>query len=105
MKITRIIDGCSVEIELTKHELFSAYKEQEHEFDMTNCEFLFNSGIYDGEEWMKKITEEERNKIIEEMAAEYRANMDEYEMGHEHALDDAADVVLRRYMRLMSEKG
>ena len=34
MKIQRIIRGSEVEIELTSDELFRAYSEQEHEFDI-----------------------------------------------------------------------
>ena len=33
MTIKRIINGKIVEIELTQHEMWDAYREQEHEFD------------------------------------------------------------------------
>lgn len=34
MTIKRIINGKIVEITLTEHEMWNAYREQEHEFDM-----------------------------------------------------------------------
>lgn len=97
MKIKRIINGSEVEIELTKDELFNAYSEQEHEWDMQSCKDYLNSGIYDGEEWYEELSEEIEKKIIAETAYELRRNMDKYNMDHEYAIDEAFSVVLCGY--------
>ena len=44
MKITREINGATVEIELTDNELWSAYAEQEHKFDIDDVRTILTNG-------------------------------------------------------------
>lgn len=44
MTITRIIDGKSIEIELTDHEMWKAYDEVEHKIDIETVDFYGTVG-------------------------------------------------------------
>lgn len=97
MKIVREIDRQMIEIELTEQELYNAYCEQEHQYDMQNCQYYLDSGIYDGEDWFECLSQDDINSLIEEMAYQYRRNVDKYEMHHDYALDDAASRSIKIY--------
>lgn len=57
MTIKRIINGNSVEIALTEHELWEAYREQEHEFDKEDVVSMWEDMNEDEE--LPEMTEEQ----------------------------------------------
>lgn len=91
MKIKREIFGQQIEIELTEREVYDAYAEQEHLYDLEDCRNDFELR-YSDEDWFSDVfdNEEAMEVITEQMAAIYRRNMDKYTMSHDYALDDAA---------------
>lgn len=105
MKITREVNGQVMEFELTSDELFSAYREQEAEFDKQDV--INELEIYDSEETGRedflgkygvpfdKVWNNE--ELIEGIAAEKRRNMDKYGMEWTYALHDAMNTELARY--------
>lgn len=99
MTIKRVINGYEVEIELTKDELFNAYCEQEHEWDVDSCRNNLNSGIYIDEKWYEDLDKETEMQIIEEAAYHLRRNIDKYEMSYDYAMDEAFATVLQQYIK------
>lgn len=66
MKIKRIINGKPVEIKLTQSEMWDAYREQEHEFDME-----------DVRHWLEEDERELTDEQIDDAAYWAREWMDE----------------------------
>lgn len=67
MKITREINGATVEIELTDNELWSAYAEQEHKFDIQDVRDILTD--YEDAEYKGPITwirdnEDENSAVV-----------------------------------------
>ncbi len=89
MKIFR--DG--KEIELTKEELFNAYKEQEGIFDIQNIKD--NMEYYLDESHETLIGNKD---FIEEAASELRRNLDKYDMDYENAISSALKNTKIKYI-------
>lgn len=90
MKIQR--DG--IQIELTDEELFAAYCEQEHKFDLDSCKCYLDA-TYCEEEWSDDLSDEQKAEIIEEAASELRRNINKYDMDFNHAISDAFETVIK----------
>lgn len=75
MIISREINGENVSFELTEHELFSAYVEQEHEFDKDYVRGL--------------VSESTTEEKIDEIACEMRRMMNKYDVNIDYAFDEA----------------
>ena len=71
MKIERVINGQKIEIELTKSEMWSAYREQEHLFDMEDIRSAVES--IDDDEIPSTLTDEQ----IDDAACWARGWMDD----------------------------
>lgn len=88
MKIKREFCGQMVEIELTSDELYEAFIEQEHQFDLMSCrDYLSNT--YCEEPWYDDLPEETKAMIVNDAAYELRRNIDKYEMSFDYAIVDA----------------
>lgn len=94
MRIKRMIGNEEVEIELTSHELYDAFCEQEHLFDMDNVRCHFDA--FDDDDLMNSynMTREEIAKLIDPIAWELRRMMNKYDCSFEGALYDAIDKVM-----------
>lgn len=91
MIIKRIINGKEIEIELTKEEVYDAYCEQEHKWDIESCEDHYDC-VYYGEDWYHD--ENIRRCIIEEASMRLRRYIDKYEMSFDYAIAEAfADTI------------
>ena len=97
MTIKRKINNMVIEIELTNDELFDAYIEQEHKFDLDSCDTFFHT-MYACEEWYEGLDKETESNIIEDAAYQLRRNIDKYDMDFEYAMPEAFSEVLRRYI-------
>jgi len=96
MKITRMINGVTYNIELLPDELYEAFFEQREKFDIEDI-------INYGEEMTEKEMEEELGctyseflSMKEEMAQEMRRNIDKYGMDFIYAREEAIETVIRR---------
>lgn len=98
MTISREINGQMMEIELTKGELFSAYREQERAFDLASCDDYLDD-TYRDEEWYSTLDEEKRNELLENAADELRRNIDKYDMDFEYAMSDAFCTAIARCLK------
>jgi len=98
MKIKRKIDGKEFEFELTNDELWNAYEEQQHKYDLDDVDTQFC--FYTDEELMNTYqkTREEIRKLYPDIAYEMRRMMDKYDVDMEYARDEAIDYVLLRDM-------
>ena len=96
MKIKRKIDGKEFEFELTNDELWNAYEEQQHKYDLDDVDTQFC--FYTDEELMNTYhkTREEIKKLYPDIAYEMRRLMDKYDVDMEYARDEAIDYVLLR---------
>lgn len=97
MKINREINGQMIEIELTKGEIYDAYKAQEREYQFSDCANEFEL-VYGDEEWFSTIFRNEKamESILELIVEVYNTNMYEYGMVDLTAREDAVvdeDVV------------
>lgn len=57
MTIKRLINGKEIEIKLTEHEMWDAYREQEHEFDMEDVRSTLKD--IDDDEIPETLTDEQ----------------------------------------------
>jgi len=96
MTIKRVINGAEIEIELTKEEVFDAYCEQEHKWDIRSCNEYYDCMYWD-EDWYndKNI----RENIIEEAAMNLRRNIDKYEMSFDYAIAEAFTDAIPNYIK------
>lgn len=94
MKIKRTILGEEEEFELTPDELYMAYREQEHKFDLSDVEDVFNG--FDDDELVDMYgrTRDEIKERYEDIAYEMRRNIDKYEMSWQYARDAAIAEIL-----------
>ena len=83
MKINRIINGQRVEIELTQREMWDAYREQEHEFDMEDVRSTLED--IDDDEVPTTLTDEQ----IDDAAHWAREWMD----GNDHMAEIRWDIM------------
>ena len=94
MKIKRNIDGREIEIELTAHEMWDAYIEKQHQFDVEDIEDYFY-GCEDDELIEKYLkTGEEIKQLYEAIANEMRRNIDKYDMDWQYAREEAIHQIL-----------
>ena len=97
MKIKREINGTVHEFELTSNELFEAYYEQEHKFDVDDMEDLIcgleNEYVLE----VYGVSAERFRELEPEMAYEKRRLMDKYDMAWNDARDEAVDRILEKY--------
>lgn len=78
------------EIELTPDEIFQAYLEQEHLFDIQNIEN--NMEYHLSEEEYEEL--KDNRDFIEEATDELRHNQDKHDMDYEYALRNERDLTL-----------
>lgn len=90
MKIRRSINGENMEIELTQAEMWSAYEEQQHKFDMSDIDCVFDYKEYG-------FSEAEAEHVIAEMAYRMRRYIDKYDCDFAYARDEAISDVLREH--------
>lgn len=94
MKITREIGGKQYEFELTRDELYRAFDEQEHIYDVNDIEDVVFY-MEDAEVLAEYgISKEAFLAMKDEMAYEKRRNMDKYDMSWDYARDEAVSSVL-----------
>lgn len=91
MKIKREILGQTIEIELTRDELYDAYMEKQEDFDRSDCRNGFELE-YCEEVWYPSVTNNDTamNAILKEMVHVHRRNMDRYDMTYGDSMMDAA---------------
>lgn len=94
-KVKIIRDG--KEIELTSDELYQAYEEKQHLYDMMDIEFELD--VYDDDELVEQygMTREQLNKLVSEMAYRMRKYIDKYDMDFEDARVDAIKDIADEY--------
>ena len=90
MKIERIIDGKNIVIELTRDELFKAYKEQQRNFAIGNIQD--NMEFFIEKDKLEKYKND--NNFIEKAASILIENQVEYDMDFEHAIVGAINEAL-----------
>ena len=75
MTITRIINGQNLEFELNSQELFEAYMEQEHKWDVSDIDARYGH----------LLTDEQ----VDALAREMRRQRDKYDLDFEAAIEEA----------------
>lgn len=75
MVITRIINGIEYEFELNSNELYNAYIEQEHKWDVSDVDARYGH----------LLTDEQINSLAYEM----RRQRDKYDLDFETAIEEA----------------
>lgn len=88
------------EIELTGSELFQAYLEQEHLFDIQNIEE--NMGAYLEPDEFSEL--KDNNDFIQTAAYTLRRNQDKYDMCYENALDNAIQNTKNKFLHVICEE-
>lgn len=93
MTIKRIVNGTEMEFELTQQEMFNAYEERQHYYDVQDVDFYL--GSMEDEELMENygLTREEVKAKYDEIAytmREYidRSNDDSWCYARDYAIDD-----------------
>ena len=98
MTIKRTVDGKEMTFELTERELFNAFEEQEHIWDVNSVESYVS--LFEDEDYMDtwNITKEQFTKLIPDIAYRLRRYVIKYDMSEEYALDEALrDVIDENY--------
>lgn len=75
MTITRIINGKELELELNSQELYDAYIEQEHKWDVSDVDARYGH----------LLTDEQ----VDALAYEMRRQRDKYDLDFETAMEEA----------------
>ena len=91
MTIKRTIDGKEREFVLTPREMFDAYCEQEHIWDV---DYVGSELSEELEEFC--VYEADRENITEAIAYEMRSMIDKYNMSQEYALTEAFNEIKKR---------
>lgn len=102
MKITREINGQTVEIELTSEEVRFAYLEKEHEHDVQDVKIFFEQASPEKffEEFQVSLNWAHNNKeLVENIADEMRKNIDKYDMHWDAARAEAVEDIISMYVR------
>ena len=99
MKITRIINGSNMEIELTSEEMLDAYYEIQHNGDKADIQELYDWLSPEEIETTYHTTKEKLDAGLEEMANDMRRNMDKWGTDWSEARNDAFESFLRRRAR------
>ncbi len=96
MIVTREINGELVRIELTQDELYEAFEEQQHKFDVEDIRNYFD-GLYEEgafeTEYGRSYSEIEA--MFDDLAYEMRRNIVHYDMDWMYAREAAIDDLLR----------
>lgn len=98
MTIKRTVDGKEMEFELTPHELYRAFEEQEHIFDITAVRDYVCG--WEDEDFMDiwSVTRVQYEELVEDMAWCRRRYINKYEMSEDFALDEAIkDTITENY--------
>lgn len=95
MVIKRTIDGKDRMFVLTKTELFDAYCEQEHIWDVDYVESQLESGLFEEIEDIC-VDEADRAEIAEEIASEMRRQINKYDLSQEYAFTEAFHEIRNR---------
>lgn len=94
MTIDRIIDGKQHTIELTEHEVYLAYLEQQHTYDMHDLLEVIETWDEDFVKGRYGVSKSELLEMANEMADELRDVLNYYDSGDSsefwHAIDVAA---------------
>lgn len=96
MQVKRVIGGASVAIELTEMELFAAYEEQQHLFDIESVRGEFDSMADMDLLEAYGMTYEQLDPLVEEMTGNLRHNLHK-EMSWEYALSEAIKATISRH--------
>ena len=95
MKIRRKIDGLEFEFELTANELCDAYDEQQHMFDVSDVECLFEDYYTDDEVLdLYGVTTDTALSLSDGIAWEMRRLMDKYDVDMSYAREEAARTII-----------
>lgn len=95
MVIKRTIDGKDRMFVLTKTELFDAYCEQEHIWDVDYVESQLESWLFEEIEDIC-VDEVDRAEIAEEIASEMRRQINKYDLSQEYAFTEAFHKIRNR---------
>lgn len=95
MVIKRTIDGEERIFVLTSMELFNAYSEQEHIWDVDYVENQLENGLFEEIEDIC-VDEADRAEIAEEIASEMRRQIDKYDLSQEYAFTEAFHEIRNR---------
>lgn len=89
MVIKRSVGGQMLAFRLTDQELFNAFEEQQHSYDMQDVESSFD--MYGDAEFYDTFGVKKRwlGDDMEDIAYEMRRNMDKYDMDRQFALEEA----------------
>ena len=95
MTIKRTIDGKEREFVLTSGELFDAYCEQEHIWDVDYVDIQLEGELF---EEIKDVCvdEADREEIAEEIASEMRRQINKYDLPQEYAFTEAFNEIKGR---------
>lgn len=95
MTIKRTIDGKEHEFVLTSEELFDAYCEQEHIWDVDYVDIQLESELF---EEIKDVCvgEADREEIAEEIASEMRRQINKYDLSLDYAFTEAFQEIKER---------
>lgn len=104
MTVTREINGSTVEIQLTDHELYLAFEEQQHTYDCYDCEDLIDGLSEEEVQECYGVSPGQFKALVDEMATEKRRNMDKYDMSWDYARDEAVRTVIDRFKRYAGHK-
>lgn len=97
MKIKRTVNGEEMVFELTDNELFNAFEEQEHIWDVNTVEGYV--ALFDNEDYIEtwEITKSQFEELIDEIANRLRRYVLKYEVSEEYARDEAIDDVIQEH--------
>jgi hypothetical protein len=94
MTIKRTVNGVEMEFELTDRELFDAYEEQQHKFDIQDIDGFFC--CYDNDECIREygFSRAEIETMYEDMADRMRRYIDKYDCSWDYSRDTAIQEIL-----------
>ena len=95
MVIKRTIDGEERIFVLTSMELFNAYSEQEHIWDVDYVESQLENGLFEEIEDIC-VDEADRAEIAEEIASEMRRQINKYDLSQEYDFTEAFHEIRNR---------
>lgn len=99
MTIERTISKVKYNFKLTPDELYEAYVEQQHLFDVESV--ISYGETFETIEEDLGCTYSEYLSMKEEIADELRSNIDNHEMSFDYALSEAVDTVISRNKELI----
>lgn len=103
MKVSRIIDGKTIEIELTKDELLEAHNEQEHIWDVSYCSSMLNNMDEESVTAEYGVSKAVAADNIDAIAYEMRRQINKYDLDADYARDVAYTEVLSKVREDLDE--